>query len=653
MICPKCKEEMIDTARFCSNCGISFASFNTPTERVDTRDLPENLPELDPLVGQTLDGKYELLARLGEGGMGAVYRARRIHIGDEVALKVLLRKFVADASLVERFRREARAAAALRHPNVVVIYDYGEARNEDAPAYIVMELVEGDSLRELLRREERLAPERAVALMRDICAGVGAAHRRQIFHRDLKPDNVIVLPPDEDRERETVKVVDFGIAKLRDAAGAPTLTQTGVVMGTPHYMSPEQCRGEMLDARADVYSLGAILYEMLAGAPPFTAASLMGVLTKHITEAPPPLPADASVPPALDSLIMRALAKDPAARPANATELSRELRAAEEETSRQREAEAQRQRKEEQHRRQAEQAARAAEEERQRKEAEERKQRETDPQRRREAEAVERQRVAEHEAAQAKAKSADAAEEFSAASVEPVTHVTTPQKSMTNPMVAEFVWIPPGSFMMGSDNGRPDEKPVHRVTISEGFYMGKYEVTQAQWQAVMRNNPSHFKGDNLPVENVSWDDAIAFITQLNAQNDGHTYRLPTEAEWEYAARAGTTGNYGGELDAMAWYVNNSEGKTHPVGSKQPNAFGLYDMHGNVWEWVQDWYHESYAGAPTDGSAWLSGGEQKHRVLRGGSWIYVASNLRSSFRLRNSPDFRNLVNGLRLVAVARQ
>jgi serine/threonine-protein kinase len=381
MICPKCKEEMSGTARFCSNCGISFASFNTPTEYADGRDLSGTMPELDPLVGQVLDGKYELLVRLGEGGMGAVYRARRVHIGDEVAVKVLLRKFVADSGLVERFRREARAAAQLRHPNIVAIYDYGEARNADAPAYIVMELVEGESLRQLLRREERLAPARAIALMRDICAGVGAAHRRQIFHRDLKPDNVIVLPADADRERETMKVVDFGIAKLRDAAGAPALTQAGTVMGTPYYMSPEQCRGEELDARSDVYSLGAMLYEMVAGAPVFNAPSLMGVLARHITEPPPPLPPESDVPPALAAVVMRALEKEPSARPADASELGRELRAAEEATLRQREAEAQRQREEDERRRQAAQAAQATEADRQRREAEERQRRVAEAQR--------------------------------------------------------------------------------------------------------------------------------------------------------------------------------------------------------------------------------------------------------------------------------
>ena len=241
----------------------------------------------------------------------------------------------------------------------------------------------------------------------------------------------------------------------------------------------------------------------------------------------------------------------------------------------------------------------------------------------------------------------------------------------------EFVWIPAGSFMMGSENGS-DEKPVHRVTIADGFYMGKYEVTQAQWQAVMGNNPSYFKGcDNCPVEQVSWDDAVSFVARLNAQNDGYTYRLPTEAEWEYAARAGTTGDYAGDLDAMAWYGNNSGrtrldaaeiyrtdlsnyykritengGQTHAVGSKLPNAFGLFDMHGNVWEWCQDWYHDSYAGAPIDGSAWLSGGEQKYRVLRGGSWFDNASLLRSANRYGVTPGYRGNDGGLRVVAVVR-
>ncbi|HLL16693.1 MAG TPA: serine/threonine-protein kinase [Pyrinomonadaceae bacterium] len=304
-------------------------TFNTPTEFIDPGALADVLSPPDPLLGQVLDSKYELVARLGEGGMGMVYRARRAHIGDEVAVKVLHRSFVADADAVERFRREARAAAMLRHPNVVTIHDFGEARGTAAPAYIVMELAEGVSLRVLLRSVGRLSPARAVALMQDICAGVGAAHRRQIVHRDLKPDNIIVLPPDAEGERETAKVVDFGIAKLRDhAAALPTLTQAGTLIGTPYYMSPEQCRGDELDARSDVYSLGAVLYEMLAGVPPFTATNMTGVVTKHLTEPPPPFAHDAGIPRVLESVCLRALSKDVNARQPEATTLGRELQAA-------------------------------------------------------------------------------------------------------------------------------------------------------------------------------------------------------------------------------------------------------------------------------------------------------------------------------------
>jgi formylglycine-generating enzyme required for sulfatase activity len=226
-------------------------------------------------------------------------------------------------------------------------------------------------------------------------------------------------------------------------------------------------------------------------------------------------------------------------------------------------------------------------------------------------------------------------------------------RTRTNQAGIEFVLIPPGSFMMGSTNGGDNEKPVHQVTISQAFYMGKYEVTQAQWQAVMGSNPSNFKDcAKCPVEQVSWDDTQKFIQRLNGMNDGYTYRLPTEAEWEYACRAGTTGDYAGTLSEMAWYSENSGGQTHAVGGKQPNAWGLADMHGNVWEWCQDWYHETYYGAPTDGSAWLSGGEQKYRVLRGSSWGNNALLSRSAYRNAFSPRFRHYYVGFRVAAVLR-
>jgi formylglycine-generating enzyme required for sulfatase activity len=194
------------------------------------------------------------------------------------------------------------------------------------------------------------------------------------------------------------------------------------------------------------------------------------------------------------------------------------------------------------------------------------------------------------------------------------------------PECPEMVEIPAGSFDMGSNNGEPNEKPMHSVTVAKPFAIGKTEVTQAQWHAVMRNNPSYFQacGDNCPVEQVSWNDIQEFIKKLNAKT-GKNYRLPSEAEWEYACRAGKQQEYCGSdiPDRVSWNGANSgsflSNKPHPVATKHPNTFGLYDMSGNVWEWVEDNFHDNYDGAPADGSAWLDGSSM--HVLRGGSWGY--------------------------------
>ncbi|HEX8149164.1 MAG TPA: protein kinase [Pyrinomonadaceae bacterium] len=336
MNCPNCQGPLREGAQFCTRCGARTVAVSNdeaggslPTVSTGSGGAPSSAGAGDSLAGRVLDGKYEIVSPLGSGGMGAVYRARRVLIGDEVAVKVLHSRLTGDEKLVERFRREARAAAQLHHPNVVTIHDYGEARGPEGFAYIVMELVRGESLRDILRREGRLAPARAVSLMRDVCAGVGAAHRRGIVHRDIKPDNIIVTPADEDRPAESVKVVDFGIAKLRDlAAEGSTLTEAGMMVGTLFYMSPEQCKGEPLDSRADVYSLGAMLHEMLAGAPPFTASNITSLIFKHVGEPPPPLPEDLPVTPALRAAVLRALSKEPDARPSDASEFAREIQAA-------------------------------------------------------------------------------------------------------------------------------------------------------------------------------------------------------------------------------------------------------------------------------------------------------------------------------------
>jgi formylglycine-generating enzyme required for sulfatase activity len=207
---------------------------------------------------------------------------------------------------------------------------------------------------------------------------------------------------------------------------------------------------------------------------------------------------------------------------------------------------------------------------------------------------------------------------------------------------------------MGSEK-KDDEKPVHKVTIGYSFYMGKCQVTQHEWKAVMGDNPSSFNlHDRSPVEQVSWDDCQEFIQRLNAKNDGWRYRLPSEAEWEYACRAGTTGDYAGNLDAMGVYMGGIKTNmihyvgTLQVGERQPNAFGLYDMHGNVREWCQDCAHGNYDGAPTDGSAWEQGSDNR-RVLRGGSCYTFANGCRSASRSYASPDVRIPDIGCRLVA----
>jgi len=209
----------------------------------------------------------------------------------------------------------------------------------------------------------------------------------------------------------------------------------------------------------------------------------------------------------------------------------------------------------------------------------------------------------------------------------------------------EFVWIPAGEFMMGSDGGEAVEQPVHKVHI-DGFWMGKYEVTQGQWKAVMYDNPAYFKkGDNYPVEQVNWGDTQDFIAALSERSGNH-FRLPTEAEWEYACKAGTPGQRYGELIDIAWFNVNSNIVTHPVGQKKPNAWGLHDMLGNVWEWCQDWYDgRYYAASPSKNPRGAS--SDSNRVYRGGSWLHDARHVRAAYRGNLAPSLGDDDLGFRL------
>ncbi|CAN5427475.1 hypothetical protein BH20ACI3_BH20ACI3_29830 [soil metagenome] len=281
---------------------------------------------VDPLIGYTLDDKYRIEKRLGIGGMGTVYRARHLLIDRPVAIKVLNPRFVEDEAAQVRFRREARAAGRLQHANAVGVTDFG--RTSEGYVYLVMELLEGRTLREVLAKEAPLDTARAVALMLQTTAAVAAAHDAGIIHRDLKPANIFIVQNSD--VPAVVKVLDFGIAKLAaeslEEDDSKTLTLVGVMIGTPRYMSPEQCDGAELTPAADVYSLGVILYEMLSGVVPFSGSTPLSIAMKHASEAPRrPSEFVTSIPPALEEVVLHALRKRPEDRPANAAEFRLEL----------------------------------------------------------------------------------------------------------------------------------------------------------------------------------------------------------------------------------------------------------------------------------------------------------------------------------------
>jgi serine/threonine protein kinase len=327
--CPHCGADNRDDARFCGTCGQTVAA----TEPSRSGHVPPAQKAPD-LTGREIGGRYRILAKLGEGGMGAVYRGEQISLKRKVAIKLLRPELSADPALVRRFNTEAELAARLSHPNTVNIYDFGQ--EPDGTLFIAMELVDGRSLRQVLTAEGALPPGRALAIAQQLAASLGDAHGRGIVHRDLKPDNVMLS--ERGKDRDVVRVLDFGIAKLREDGrataqalqGGNALTQAGDLVGTPQYMAPEQIRGEAVDGRTDVYALGAMLYEMLTGRLPFEGTSVMAILSKHLLDTPEPPSRrrpELGIPVTLDALVMSALAKDPAQRLASMEVLAERIAA--------------------------------------------------------------------------------------------------------------------------------------------------------------------------------------------------------------------------------------------------------------------------------------------------------------------------------------
>jgi len=327
-LCPTCKSSFHGDEQFCPRDG-------TP--------LRASLPE-DPLAGRVLSGRYRLVEVIGRGGMGAVYRAHHILMDKAVAVKVLRQELASDTEAVARFHREARSASRLDHDHIIRVSDFGQT--DDGLLFLVMELLDGENLAQVLRRGP-LPWRRAAAIVRDVATGLAHAHEQGVIHRDLKPENIVLVR--RSKSRQLVKVLDFGLAKLvqtasaggaaggGDAAGdaepdvaVQSLTRTGVVFGTPEYMSPEQAEGRSLDARTDIYALGVVSYQMLSGKLPFSAPTFLALIAKTVNEPPPPLseaiesPA-VVIPAEVEELVLSCLAKSPDDRPQLAEEIAETL----------------------------------------------------------------------------------------------------------------------------------------------------------------------------------------------------------------------------------------------------------------------------------------------------------------------------------------
>jgi len=631
-------------AKKCNACGSTFpgALHFCPNDG-------QPLQALESLIGKLLDGRYRIESLLGSGGMGVVYRATHIHLDTQVAVKILNPELVANQSAIERFRREARAAGRINHPNAIQVTDFGVTAEKIV--YLVMEIVCGPSLREVIQQERAIDYRRAVSLMDQVCAAVEAAHQSGVIHRDLKPDNILIQRLGS---AEKVKVLDFGIAKLREqtpsAASNFTLTEKGTIIGTPQYMSPEQCRGEELDNHSDIYSLGIILYEMLSGRIPFDGGTPYEIIAKHLKDAPRPvremLPA---VPESIERVVMRAIEKEPPLRQSSATELSTELRDAVEAEERRLSAETL------PYALPTEPSAAVLTSEAPPSQS---------PSLAREP-AVQPPLDAKADLAPAEAgpdRAGQAAGEIGresepAKSRMPVIALAaailiaviglvayfalkpTPPKPVVEPgklPPEEMVLIPGGKFLMGRNDGDADEQPAHEVEV-KAFYLDKYEVTNQQYkkfvEATGHPAPKNWKNNGsyaldeaiLPVNYVTWQDAADYAAWAKK-------RLPTEAEWEYAARGGSQGLlYPWGSEWKEGYANVDRAKRTPIGSFEQDRtpFGIYDMAGNVSEWVDDLYLR-YATKRPDPKC---GG---CRVYRGGNFVDDKKTCTATYRWYDQP-----------------